>query len=815
MKSISDARPWQIALVPLGLCLGAALVFSVSALAGERTDKYEIEVVPPPTSTPLPVPLPIPTALPQGGAGNDTDESSADESVLESWRDATAATPPAVVPTPELRREISLSFPTPPEPRSVPTTAPTTSATGQPTPAPTSRPTSATSQATAVPTLTAIPTVTPSATVTSTPTMTPGATVTSTPTMTPSATVTPSATTTATPTATPTTTGTPTAGASSSGPEPSATAVPQPNPTATANPTTTANPTATATPTAAANPTVTANSTATASPTAVGSATAVADPTTSPTGDSNPTGDSGLGGSAPGVGGGPGQGGDGGGAGQGGEGDGGGQSEDRSARAFYIDCTSGDDANTAAQASSAWQTFAPLVDTELIPGDQVLIKPGCDYAPPLTIRGQTESGPGTLPITVRPYGDTGTERISIVARDVDFDETLFASPPRQLRLVAIESARVDIERIETSFPTLCPEFGSLEQIAIGFDVGAGTAGSVLTDVHASGGSYGITIEQTSNVTLRGSTFIDNWIRKVEGAPSAVNDQLRGGAAGVHLFETTGVNTIRDNAFSGQASVCPGIDRAVGSDGQTQGLLLYDAADNKIVDNVIKNYRRGIRLQRASNSNLIRGNSFTNNTTGIDIDASTEWISGNHIIGNDATAGGSDAAQFINARYPHSGVEQRVFGRAPNIIANNTAIITTTAGASAFLFGWCTQPLDETPSGGCAHSTPVFELWNNYFLGRDSSMHLYSKDPEIVAAASGLIEASGNVFVGTDKAKGLVRGSEFRPAGELPAGVELVGDDLVCSAGVTSIAAHYDADPVHYDAAPAGFGDLIGATCHPV
>ncbi len=76
---------------------------------------------------------------------------------------------------------------------------------------------------------------------------------------------------------------------------------------------------------------------------------------------------------------------------------------------YYIDATSGNDANTGTSTSQAWQTIAKVNSRTLLPGDQVLFKRGETWREQLTI---PSSGVVNYPITFDTYGTGATSTIS-------------------------------------------------------------------------------------------------------------------------------------------------------------------------------------------------------------------------------------------------------------------------------------------------------------------------------------------------------------------------------------------------------------------
>jgi hypothetical protein len=76
---------------------------------------------------------------------------------------------------------------------------------------------------------------------------------------------------------------------------------------------------------------------------------------------------------------------------------------------YYIDATSGNDANTGTSTSQAWQTIAKVNGRTLLPGDQVLFKRGETWREQLTVPA---SGIASYPITFDTYRTGATSTIS-------------------------------------------------------------------------------------------------------------------------------------------------------------------------------------------------------------------------------------------------------------------------------------------------------------------------------------------------------------------------------------------------------------------
>jgi hypothetical protein len=70
-------------------------------------------------------------------------------------------------------------------------------------------------------------------------------------------------------------------------------------------------------------------------------------------------------------------------------------------RAYYLDSVEGADSNSGLSPEEAWQTFEPLMDLELTPGDIVHFKKGSIWTDALTIQ---DHGSRTHPLTFTTYG---------------------------------------------------------------------------------------------------------------------------------------------------------------------------------------------------------------------------------------------------------------------------------------------------------------------------------------------------------------------------------------------------------------------------
>ena len=100
---------------------------------------------------------------------------------------------------------------------------------------------------------------------------------------------------------------------------------------------------------------------------------------------------------------------------------------------YYVDATSGNDANDGLTPATAWQTIAQVNGTTLLQGDTVSLLCGETWNETLSING-TNGGVG-LPITVNGYGPTcGTSKPKIDALSI------------------IGSSQITIDSIETSTP---------------------------------------------------------------------------------------------------------------------------------------------------------------------------------------------------------------------------------------------------------------------------------------------------------------------------------------------------------------------------
>ncbi len=260
---------------------------------------------------------------------------------------------------------------------------------------------------------------------------------------------------------------------------------------------------------------------------------------------------------------------------------------------FHVDCLDGNDGYSGLSAGQAVLTLERVNQLSLRPGDRLLLRRGCAWQGPLTIRW---SGTEEWPITVGAYGE-GTPPVVSMARQNNID--VYGTH------IVVEHVWAATEPFSLPLDAECRD----QPVAwrSGFTVQHEAHDITLRYVIATGNTAGVHLTRgAQRVKLLHSQLVDNVVMSVNSNDGGFDDS---GAWGLLINGSD--NVIAYNTFSGNNAWC---SYDFGQEGAS--IEIYEGVNNLIHHNVSLDDTTfseiGSSSRRAARDNVFAFNVYASN-----------------------------------------------------------------------------------------------------------------------------------------------------------------------------------------------------------